>query len=163
MGGVFIWDAAAAIGVGALLEASRLACEALQLGGAAYLIHTGARIVWATRHPAPATDLGTGEGPRAGWVATFVRALVITLTNPKAGLFYVAMLAPFLPDGVPPVAVGLLLAGVLNLEALAWYSLLIWGANLAREAFARPRVRQWMERVSGVALLGFGVRVALDR
>ena len=53
--------------------------------------------------------------------------------------------------------------GVRNLEALAWYSVLIWGANLAREAFARPRVRQWMERVSGVALVGFGVRVAFDR
>ncbi|MBU6289244.1 MAG: LysE family translocator [Chloroflexi bacterium] len=163
LGGVFIWGAAAAIGVGALLEASRLAYYALQLGGAAYLIYTGARIVWAARHPAPSTDLGAGEGARAGWVATFVRALVITLTNPKVGLFYVAMLAPFLPDGVPPVAGGLLLAGIHNLEALAWYSVLIWGANLAREAFARPRVRQWMERVSGVALVGFGVRVAFDR
>lgn len=163
LGGVFIWGAAAAVGVGALLEASRLAYDALQIGGAVYLIYTGGRILWDARRPSPSTDLGAGEGARAGWMATFARALVITLTNPKVGLFYVAMLAPFLPDGVPPVAGGLLLAGIHNLEALAWYSVLIWGANLAREAFGRPRVRQWMERVSGVALVGFGVRVAFDR
>ena len=163
LGGVFIWGAAAAVGVGALLEASRLAYDALQIGGAVYLIYTGGRILWDARRPSISTDLGAGEGARAGWMATFARALVITLTNPKVGLFYVAMLAPFLPDGVPPVAGGLLLAGIHNLEALAWYSVLIWGANLAREAFGRPRVRQWMERVSGVALVGFGVRVAFDR
>jgi threonine/homoserine/homoserine lactone efflux protein len=163
LGGVFVWGAAAAVGVGALLEASRFAYDALQFVGAGYLIYTGGRILWDARRARPITDLGSGDDGRAAWLPTFARALVITLTNPKVGLFYVAMLAPFLPPEVPPMVGGVLLAGIHNLEALIWYSALIWGANLARQAFARPRVREWMERVSGVALIGFGLRVALDR
>lgn len=163
IGGVFVWGVAAAVGIGALLEASRTAYDALQLAGAGYLLHTGGRILWDARRPVESTDLGAGDGTRAGWVPTFARALLITLTNPKVGLYYVAMLAPFLPEGVPPVLGGLLLAGIHNLEVIAWYGVLIWGANLAREVFARPRVRRWMELVSGVALVGFGLRVVFDR
>lgn len=163
LGGVFVWGVGASVGIGALLEASRTAYDALRLAGAGYLLHTGGRILWDARRPVESTDFGAGDGKRVGWVTTFARALVVTLTNPKVGLFYVAMLPPFLPEGVPPVLGGLVLAGTHNLEAIAWYSVLIWGANLAREMFARPRVRQWMELVSGMALVGFGLRVAFDR
>ena len=32
-----------------------------------------------------------------------------------------------------------------------------------REAITGPRVRRWMQRVTGVVLLGFGARLALER
>lgn len=110
LGGVFVWGVGASVGIGALLEASRTAYDALRLAGAGYLLHTGGRILWDARRPVESTDFGAGDGKRVGWVTTFARALIVTLTNPKVGLFYVAMLPPFLPEGVPPVLGGLVLA-----------------------------------------------------
>ena len=160
--GVFAWGAAAALGISALLVASQTAYDVVRLAGAAYLGYLGIRIIADARHGQPASGPGPERGRRhAGNVAT--RAFVVTLTNPKNGLFYVAMLPQFLPSGLPPVLGGLALATIHNLECLAWFSLLIWSTNLARGFFARPTVQTWMERVSGTALLGFGLRVALER
>ena len=92
----------------------------------------------------------------------FSRAFVITLTNPKNGLFYIAMLPQFLPNDMPAALGGIALAAIHNLECLAWFSLLIWSTNLARRFFERPSVQTWMERISGAALIGFGLRVALE-
>ena len=75
LGGVFIWGAAAAVGVGALLEASRLAYDALQIGGAVYLIYTGGRILWDARRPSPSKSAMTMP---AGMLMGLLRELVNT-------------------------------------------------------------------------------------
>jgi threonine/homoserine/homoserine lactone efflux protein len=43
--------------------------------------------------------------------------------------------------------------------------LAVWGLAVtrARDAIDTPRVRAWMERVSGVVLVGFAARLALER
>lgn len=161
--GVFAWGIAAALGISALLTASRVAYDVVRWIGAGYLLYLGLRIIWdARRMPAggaesPATRSGWGTG------ATFARAAVITLTNPKNGLFYVAMLPQFLPAALPPAIGGVALATIHNLECLAWFSLLIWSTRRARAFFERPRVQMWMERISGTALVGFGLRVVAER
>lgn len=163
IGGVFIWGAAAALGISALLVASRTAYDIVRFAGAAYLLYLGARIVLESRHaPAVAQGAQRERGSRHWW-STFSRALIITLTNPKNGLFYIAMLPQFLPDDVPAALAGIALAAVHSLECLLWFSLLIWSTNLARRFFQRPAVQMWMERISGTALIGFGLRVALER
>ncbi len=162
MAGVFAWGIAAALGISALLLASRTAYDLVRLAGALYLFYLGLRIIidsWRAH-----TDEGLaqeGRGSRA-LAPAFSRAFIITLTNPKNGLFYVAMMPQFLPDGLPAALGGLALATIHNVECLMWFSLLIWSTNLARRLFQRPAVQMWMERVSGLALIGFGIRVVLE-
>ena len=160
MAGVLVWGAAAALGISALLVASRTAYDILRFAGAAYLLYLGIRIIVNSRHPD--TDAPTLERT---WrlIPTFTRALLITLTNPKNGLFYVAMLPQFLPTGLPAFAGGVLLAAVHALECLLWFSMLIWSTHRARVFLQRPRVQVWTERVSGAALVGFGLRVVAER
>lgn len=163
MAGVFAWGIAAALGISALLVASRTAYDVVRLAGAAYLLYLGLRIIVESRHAhARAAAASTERGART-LAPVFSKAFVITLTNPKNGLFYIAMLPQFLPEGVPAALGGTLLAAIHNLECLLWFSLLIWSTNLARQFFERPSVQTWMERISGTALVGFGVRVALER
>lgn len=162
MAGVFAWGIAAALGISALLVASRTAYDIVRIAGALYLLYLGLRIIAESRH-AHAKSLATQASRRSRALApVFSRAFVITLTNPKNGLFYIAMLPQFLPENLPAAIGGLALATIHNVECLLWFSLLIWSTNLARKFFQRPAVQMWMERISGLALIGFGVRVVLE-
>lgn len=162
MAGVFAWGLAAALGISALLVASRLAYDIVRIAGALYLLYLGARIIIESRHAhAKAQEAHAARGARS-LGPVFSRAFLITLTNPKNGLFYIAMLPQFLPDQLPAAVGGIALATIHNLECLLWFSMLIWSTNLARRFFARPTVQTWMERISGAALIGFGIRVVLE-
>ena len=100
--GLFVWGAAAAVGVSALLTASQVAYDVLRSGDWLY---------WSA--PAAARTGGPGRPPpRRAPLAGGPAGLATNLLNPKVGVFYVALLPQFLPAGADPLAVGLLLAGV---------------------------------------------------
>ncbi|GIF12245.1 LysE family translocator [Actinoplanes teichomyceticus] len=161
--GALTWGAAAAVGVSALLTASTVAYTALRVAGAAYMVLLGVRMIRAgLRRPA---DGGSAAPPSAAaptWRATFGRGLLTNLLNPKVGAFYVAVLPQFVPADSSPLGVGLLLALVHDLEALVWFSLIIFGAQAARGVLARRSVRRTVDAGTGVALIGFGMRLGLS-
>lgn len=162
MAGVFAWGIGAALGISALLVASHTAYNVVRMAGALYLLYLGIRIIVESRQAHAKSQAIRSQSGSRSLAPVFSRAFAITLTNPKNGLFYIAMLPQFLPDTLPAAVGGVALAAIHNLECLLWFSMLIWSTNLARVFFQRPAVQTWMERVSGLALIGFGVRVVLE-
>lgn len=171
--GVLVWGVAAAVGVSALLTTSQVAYTALRWAGAAYLVWFGVSMLRQTLRPKPAADgravtsvpttAGAPEhGIGGGLMRAWATGLATNLLNPKVGVFYVAMLPQFIPADAPHLLAGVLLAGVHNLEGLAWFTLLIAGTGLARSWLSRETVHRWIDRVTGTVLIGFGVRLALS-
>lgn len=160
--GVWIWGFAAALGISALLVASHLAYTAVKWAGAAYLIYLGLKMLWQSRHITKET-VQSNIDSKNSIRKTFNRALIINLTNPKTGVFYIAILPQFLPEEFPAIIGGLLLSTIHNLLALIWFTMMIYGANFAKETLRNPRVQKIIERLSGIALIGFGVRVAFEK
>jgi threonine/homoserine/homoserine lactone efflux protein len=183
--GSLIWGAAAAVGVAALLTASRLAYQGLRLVGAGYVIWLGAKLLWESRkrkrpdaledeaaatgqtRPKGQTPDGAGAPPpevrgadraRDWWV----RGLATNLLNPKVGVFYVTMLPTFIPAQSPHLLVGLLMAGVHDVEGMAWFAVLISGTTLIRRWLASDAVQRLTDRVTGLVLVGFGLKLGLD-
>ena len=163
--GVWIWGLAAALGISALLVASHLAYTAVKWAGAAYLIYLGLKMLWESRkiseESIQANMLTSGQ--KSTLKRTFYRALAINLTNPKTGVFYIAILPQFLPEEFPAILGGLLLSTIHNFLALIWFTMMIFGANFAKETLRNPRVQKIIERTSGIALIGFGLRVAVEK
>ena len=58
---------------------------------------------------------------------------------------------------------GVALALVHVVEGLVWSSLLIMFTHLLREWLRRRAVQQWIDRITGGVLVGFGIRLALIR
>jgi threonine/homoserine/homoserine lactone efflux protein len=160
--GVWIWGLAAALGISALLVASHLAYTAVKWAGAAYLIYLGLKMLWQSRH-INEESIQSSIDSRNSARKTFSRALIINLTNPKTGVFYIAILPQFLPEEFPAVIGGLLLSTIHNLLALIWFTMMIYGANFAKETLRNPGVQKIIERLSGMALIGFGLRVAFEK
>jgi threonine/homoserine/homoserine lactone efflux protein len=175
--GSLTWGAASAIGVSALLTASQAAFTVLRIAGACYLLWLGATLLWRSRRsrrgrlgrseaaepsPAPAAELPAAPPPSLA--AAWWRGLATNLLNPKVGVFYVVMIPQFLPAGAPHLLMGLLLAGVHAVEGMTWFAGLIVVATVARRRFVGSatagRVTRVVDRVTGVVLIGFGLRLA---
>ncbi|NBF00520.1 LysE family translocator [Nonomuraea sp. KC401] len=153
--GTLIWGVLTAAGLSALLAASETAYQVLRWAGVAYLVWMGLRMILtgADAHALPEQQaVGFGKG--------FGRGLMTNLLNPKVGVFYVAMLPQFIPEGAPHAVMGLLLAGVHVVEGLLWSVALIWFASLMSGFLRSPRVRRFLDRLTGVVIVGFGVRLA---
>jgi len=170
--GVLFWAVAASAGLSALLAASTVAYDVLRVVGAVVLIGLGAQALFRSRREHEDTELREQQldgaatatpstAGRGGWSA-YRAGLVTNLANPKAGVFAISFLPQFIPRGYPVLPTGLLLAAVWVICDATWYLTLTAIVHLARRMFSRGVVRQRLEALSGVALVGFGVRLALE-
>lgn len=161
--GSFVWGAAAAVGAAALLAVSEVGFTVLKLVGAAYMVYLGvSMIVLSFRRTGSA--LASGARPPGSLAAAFGKGAMTNLLNPKVGVFYIALIPQFIPDGVVPVAMGLLLALVHVLESLIWFSAIIFATQHVRRWLANDRASRWIDRVTGGLFIGFaGVLVVESR
>jgi len=156
--GVVTWGVLSAAGVSAVLTASRAAYDVLRVAGAAYLLLLGVRTLLATRRPRATAGVPLAQAP-----AAFRAGMLTNLLNPKVGVFYVTLLPQFIPAGAPVLPASLLLAGIHATEGILWLAGITLAVSRASAVMQRPSVRRGLERVTGVVLIGFGARVALER
>ncbi|WP_035793607.1 LysE family translocator [Kitasatospora mediocidica] len=164
--GTLLWGSLTSLGVTALLTASRLGYDALRLGGACYLLWMGARMLWNTRQRVPAdTTTPTDEAPTSdpdSWSAGWRQGTLTNLLNPKVGVFYVAVLPQFIPAGAPHFTTGVLLTCVHVTLGLLWSTVLVGFAQALRARLQRPSARRVLDRITGTAIIAFGLRLAAD-
>jgi leucine efflux protein len=155
--GVFLGDTvlmiASAAGVASLLRASPILFGIVKYAGAAYLTYLGVSLIragiTAWRHRDEAQDTapvspGSGERP-------FRRALVASLLNPKAILFFVAFFIQFVDPAYPyPILSFLLLGLIVQLCSFGYLTALIFSGNALATAFRRRR------RLSSIGTGGIG-------
>ena len=169
MSGLLAWAVAAAFGLSALLQVSHLAYDAVRLAGACYLLWLGVSSLWPARGPHAGLPAAPAAGPAgpgrpapgaSGWRRVYLNGLLSNLLNPKIGVFFIAFLPGFIPAGAPaplfPLALGLWFIA----ETGAWLATLAWMAARGAGWLRRSTVQRWLERVTGVALIGFGLRLA---
>jgi threonine/homoserine/homoserine lactone efflux protein len=152
-GGLTLHAAAAAIGVSALLASSATAYATLKLVGVAYLLFLGVKMLRSARQPEEPEREARGGRP-------FVQGFVNNALNPKVALFFLTFVPQFLPDGGSTLPLALALSAIFAAIYLAWFSGLVTLVGLASDALRRPRVKAWIERVTGAALVAFGARLA---
>lgn len=152
---VLMWMAVA--GVAALLAAYPAAFHAVRWLGAAYLAWLGFKMLLAKPGAAPILNIRPRQFAR--------QAFFITLLNPKAIVFYMA----FFPLFVDPVRH----QGVVTFGAMALTIAVLTFAYglaatllthfLAERMRANPRISRTLEKLAGVFLIGFGVKLAVSR
>ncbi|WP_214414652.1 LysE family translocator [Sphaerisporangium fuscum] len=165
--GLAVHATTAAAGLSALLLASATAFTVMKLAGAAYLVWLGARTLLAAarsrREPEgdeaaevpgrPRASLRPGVALRQGFLSNAL--------NPKIALFFVTFLPQFLDtDGGAPWAQAILLSTVFALLYLAWFTLYVATIDRLGRWLRHPRVKAGIERVTGVVLVAFAVRLA---
>ena len=151
--GLTLHASAAALGVSALVATSAAAYARLKLVGVAYLLYLAVRMLRSAGGPDEHDQRRRDRRP-------FAQGFVSNALNPKVALFFLTFVPQFLPDGGPTLPVSLALSAIFAAIYLAWFSGIVTIVGLASEALGRPRVKAWIERVTGTALVAFGVRLA---
>ena len=152
---VLMWSAVA--GVAALVAAYPQAFDAVQWVGAIYLAWLGGKMLLAKPGAAPVLHIKAGHYLR--------QALAITLLNPKAILFYMA----FFPLFVDPskqqglLTYGFMAATIAALTFLYGLTSTLLTHFLAERVRANPVISRVLEKIAGLFLVGFGIKLAISR
>jgi leucine efflux protein len=152
---VLMWLAVA--GVAALLLTYPAAFQAVQWLGAAYLAWLGAKMLLAKPGAAPILNIKPRRYLR--------QAMMITLLNPKAIVFYMAFF-PLFVDPARHQGLVTFAAMAVTIAALTFiYGLTVTLLThfLAERLRANPMVSRVMEKLAGLFLLGFGIKLAVSR
>lgn len=163
--GQCLWAAVTSAGLLSLLLASQWLFDLVKWCGAAYLVVLGLQFLrraWRARTGAPTLDEVSDCRPLAGPTA-FRQGLISNLGNPKMAIFFASLLPQFIPADMPPAPALLMLGALFALMTLGW--LTHYAALFASAGgwFDRPPVRRIIDGGSGLLLVGFGVRLALDQ
>jgi len=146
-----------ATSLGALLLASYALFFAIRWVGAAYLLWLGVRTFF-DRTSSLAVD--TAPAMRGSAFGLFSHAFVVQVANPKALLFFTALLPQFVDPGLavaPQMAVLALISVVIEFGVLFFYASL---ASQATRLALRPRFARLANLVAGTFLIGAGIGLA---
>ncbi|KQU29395.1 MULTISPECIES: LysE family translocator [unclassified Rhodococcus (in: high G+C Gram-positive bacteria)] len=157
--GLLVHMSAAAVGVAAVILASATAFSVLKWIGAAYLVYLGVRALLASRrqssHPVEGAD-DTDHPVRTAGLRVWRRAFTANVLNPKAALFFVAILPQFVTPG-GAVAVQIIGLGLLDVAlGVVWWAVFVLGVHRLRSIMGGTRARTVTDRVAGTALIGLG-------
>jgi homoserine/homoserine lactone efflux protein len=149
-----LWYVICITGLGALVTASPLVFHAIKLAGAAYLAWLGASALWKSWH-----ETAEAQGPRL-MGKPYVQATLTQMGNPKAILFFGALVPQFLDTGSPLVPQYVIMFAVTFIgESIILTGYGALAAAGGRRAGLRHAV--WRERISGLVLLSLGILAAL--
>ncbi|MBP8203970.1 MAG: LysE family transporter [Pseudomonas sp.] len=151
---VLMWLAVA--GVAALLKAYPTAFHLVQWLGAAYLVYLGLRMLLAKPGAAPTLNI---EPRQYLW-----QTLLITLFNPKAIIFYMAFFPLFIDPLHHQGMITFTFLAVTIAVLTFFYGLLVVLCShfLAERMRANPRISRILEKLAGLCLVGFGVKLTLN-
>jgi threonine/homoserine/homoserine lactone efflux protein len=149
--------AAVALGLAAILAASTTAFTVLKLAGAAYLVY----LAWGALR-APVGPLSSGSVPALKPWRMVGRGVVMNLTNPKVGLFFLAFLPQFVQPDAGPVALQVAqLGGLFILAALLVFGGIAWFAGLVGVWFQNSmRAQRALNWCAAAIFLGLAARLA---
>lgn len=160
--GLSVWTVAAAVGVASVVRASAVAFTVLKLIGALYLLWLGLQALRAARHPESDGRTATPNKPAMGARGGFRQGFLSDLANPKIGVFFTSLLPQFVDPGHAVLVPFLVLGAVFVLMTALWLLVYCLIAARAARTLQRPRVKAAMDRVTGVVLIGLGLRVAIE-
>lgn len=129
------------------------------------MLYLGVAMIWKTFSKKKNEHTGANKVPvkvaNSAWQGWLIGAGT-NLLNPKVGVFYIATIPQFLPQGVSPLLMGVVLAGVHCVLTMIWFTVIIVGGSYARRWLTNGRAMAVIDRMTGLVLIGFGGKLLWD-
>jgi threonine/homoserine/homoserine lactone efflux protein len=158
--GCLVHILAAVIGLSALIAQSAMAFNLIKYLGAGYLIYLGVRSVLSKKH----SLIINKNLKQLSHKKIFWQGVITNILNPKVALFFLAFLPQFITVREGNTWLQILFLGT-------WFDVVGTLVNvLVALLFGKigswlsqsPAFVQWQERITGVILIGLGIKVALS-
>lgn len=167
---MFVWAALAALGLAALFEASDIAYYIVSLLGGCYLLLLGGRTCLTARgrfrNAAVIAASGLQQASPVQKQTTtpltpFFAGIATCMTNPKVGLFFLALFPQFTPTDMGPGFAIAVLGGTVVVTVYIYLIGIVLLVDAANRWLSNPRVTGWIELVSGLTLLALGLYMVI--
>lgn len=157
--GSWSWSVAAALGLGAVMQANAWVFEVLRYCGAGYLLFLAYKSARSALSPGQARLRSVSTG---NYRAAYGKGLAMHLTNPKAILFFGALFSVGVPVSASPLEIGsvVVVVGLQSLMVFVAYALLFSSGRIVTMYL---RLGRWFEGVFAVAFGLAGISLLTRR
>ncbi|MFY2156090.1 LysE family translocator [Cytobacillus firmus] len=159
--GSLVHTFAAAFGLSAILMQSAAAFEIIKYAGAVYLIYLGLSPFISMKKKKEAgieTEVESDIKKSA-----FKQGLLSNVLNPKVAMFFLTFLPQFVKTGENASQQLIIMGIIYTLLSISWFFIYVFFINYMREWLMSPKVQRVMDKATGLVLIGFGLKLALDK
>lgn len=159
---LMIHTCAAVFGLSALIVKSAFLFSILKYAGACYLIYLGLKSLWSLKNKDTMQN-GKELNHDAKRVNCFKQGFLTNLLNPKVAVFFLTFLPQFLEPGSNTFTQFMMMGLTYTLLTFVWFIIYIYLIHQLHAVMKKPAVQKWMEGITGAVLIGFGIKLALER
>ena len=154
--GLIVHTLAVALGVAVIFQASAIAFTALKLAGAGYLLY----LAWQVFRASATKIEATRDNPLS-YKKLFSRGIIMNVTNPKVSIFFLAFLPQFADPNRGPVALQIVLLGLLFMlsTVLIFGGIALLAGSLGEWLNRSTRVQRAMNWMTGFVFVGLALKL----
>ncbi|MFJ5763908.1 LysE family translocator [Lysinibacillus sp. NPDC093210] len=160
-----VWTTLAVLGLATIISKSMVVFLAIKYAGAAYLIYLGIQS-WRARaqNMILQEELPLQvEAEKNVSLSCMTQGITTDLLNPKTLLLYVTLMPQFIQPNFNINSQLIVLAGILIALSIVWLGIVILVMNVIRKWFMKQTVQAIFNKITGVMLVGIGIRIATEK
>jgi RhtB (resistance to homoserine/threonine) family protein len=158
--GSLVHTFAAAFGLSAILMQSAVAFEIVKYVGAIYLIYLGISSFISRKKKDPDSHNQPNIEVKS---SAFKQGLLSNVLNPKVAMFFLTFLPQFIQTGENATQQLIIMGVIYTLLSISWFFIYVFFINYLRVWLLSPKVQRIMDKATGLVLIGFGLKLALDK
>lgn len=161
---LFVWTTLAVLGLATIISQSMVVFLFIKYAGAAYLVYLGIQSWRAKAQNIALQEKATPKDKRIrnASLSCMFQGITTDLLNPKTLLLYVTLMPQFIQPDFNVNSQLIVLAGILIVLSIIWLGIVIFVINGIRKWFMQPAVQSAFNKITGVLLIGIGVRLAKE-
>ncbi|MGG0465108.1 LysE family translocator [Priestia aryabhattai] len=150
----------AIVGLSAIIAKSALLFSIFKYIGAVYLIYLGIKSLWTLRNQETAETVVENKYKNR---SSFKQGFLTNLLNPKIAVFFLTFLPQFVNPGSHTFMPFLILGITYIVLTVMWYLFYIYLLNQISAFMKKPKIQKVIEGITGTILIGFGIKLALEK
>lgn len=166
---LLVHTSAAVVGLSAIIMKSALLFSVIKYVGALYLLCLGVKTFWRLKNKKePSVDETEAEAEVAAEAeyngrSNFKQGFLTNILNPKVAIFFLTFMPQFVEPGSSPFQSFLIMGITYTLLTAAWFIFYVNFLSRISAFMKSPRTQSAIEGITGVILIGFGIKLALEK
>jgi RhtB (resistance to homoserine/threonine) family protein len=160
---LLIHTSAAVLGLSAIIVKSALLFSVFKYVGAVYLIYLGVKTLWSLKRKEEVPTIKMNTKSKFQNTSCFKQGFLTNILNPKVAVFFLTFLPQFVDTGSNTFTPFLIMGITYTLLTAVWFVLYVYLINQISVFMKRPKTQNIIEGITGTILIGFGVKLALEK
>lgn len=160
---LLIHTSAAVLGLSAIIVKSAYLFSVFKYVGAVYLIYLGVKTLWSLKNKEEAASLEMNTKSQFVNTSCFKQGFLTNILNPKVAVFFLTFLPQFVDSGSNTFFPFLIMGITYTVLTAVWFLLYVYLINQISAFMKKPKTQNIVEGITGTILIGFGIKLALEK